>query len=198
MNFLAHAHLSGNDEKVIIGNFIADRVKGNAWKNYPEEIQTGILLHRFIDDFTDSHPVNKQSSRILQPYFGKYSGVVTDVVNDHFLSVLWSHFHHQDRSLFISFTYEVLKKHETFLPEKTKQMVPLMISQDWLGSYIRIEGIADILRRMSKRTPFESGMDNSLEPLQKHLHELNQNFIAFYPDLITAARSKLLTLRNNE
>jgi acyl carrier protein phosphodiesterase len=194
MNFLAHAHLSGNDEKVIIGNFIADRVKGNSWKNYPHDIQKGILLHRFIDDFTDSHTINKNSSRILQPYFGKYSGVVTDVVNDHFLSVLWSEFHHADLSYFISFTYDVLKKHETFLPEITKQMVPIMISQDWLGSYIHLEGIADVLRRMSKRTPFESGMEKSLEPLQKHLSELKQNFIVFYPELIEATRFKLQTL----
>lgn len=52
MNYLAHLHLSNNDKNLIIGNYIADDVKGKAYLNFPLEIQKGIILHRKIDDFT--------------------------------------------------------------------------------------------------------------------------------------------------
>ena len=38
MNFLAHLYLSGNDSDIMIGNFIADSVKGKAYKKYRPRI----------------------------------------------------------------------------------------------------------------------------------------------------------------
>ena len=49
MNFLAHIYLSGEDEGITIGNFIADGIKGKKYKKFPPQIQKGILLHREID-----------------------------------------------------------------------------------------------------------------------------------------------------
>jgi len=56
MNFLAHAHLSFNDESLLVGNLIADAVKGKQFFLFSESIRKGMLLHRKIDAFTDSHP----------------------------------------------------------------------------------------------------------------------------------------------
>ena len=36
MNFLAHAYLSGTDEEILIGNFIADAVKGSNAATAPD------------------------------------------------------------------------------------------------------------------------------------------------------------------
>ena len=43
MNFLAHIYLSGDDDDVIIGNFIADGIKGKRYLKYPPKIQKGII-----------------------------------------------------------------------------------------------------------------------------------------------------------
>jgi acyl carrier protein phosphodiesterase len=43
MNFLSHLYLAGDSEALIIGNYIADSVKGNALLNYTPEIQKGII-----------------------------------------------------------------------------------------------------------------------------------------------------------
>ena len=56
MNFLAHIYLSGKSDLVKIGNFMADGVHGNKFLELHSEIQKGIVLHRFIDTFTDAHP----------------------------------------------------------------------------------------------------------------------------------------------
>lgn len=192
MNFLAHAHLSGTNEELIIGNFIADRVKGSAWKNYPPGIQSGILLHRFIDDFTDKHPINRKSSVLLAPHFGKYSVVVTDVMNDHLLAVNWSKYHPQDLNEFIRFAYGIFTKHESVLPDFSRKMLPYMIQENWLGSYRHLEGISSVLYRMSKRTPFASGMEKSYEPLMTNFVELEENFHLFFPELQMAVNEYLI------
>jgi len=43
MNFLAHAHLSGNNSELLFGNFIADAVKGNASLKYKDDVLAGIV-----------------------------------------------------------------------------------------------------------------------------------------------------------
>ncbi|HEY3430492.1 MAG TPA: DUF479 domain-containing protein, partial [Cyclobacteriaceae bacterium] len=66
MNFLAHLYLSGTHQKVMVGNFIGDFVKGrNALETFEPEIVKGIELHRGIDEFTDSHPIVTESKNRL-------------------------------------------------------------------------------------------------------------------------------------
>ena len=54
MNYLAHLFLSGDDEELLIGNFIGDSVKGNDVDDFREGVKGGILLHRSIDSYTDA------------------------------------------------------------------------------------------------------------------------------------------------
>ena len=96
MNFLAHIYLSGEDEGITIGNFIADGIKGKKYLSYPASIQKGILLHRGIDSFTDSHPTVRQSTARLHENYGHYSGVIVDILYDHFLAKNWEEYHEQD------------------------------------------------------------------------------------------------------
>ena len=87
MNYLAHIYLSGDDDPLLkIGNFIADSVKGKAFKKYPQAIQNGIKLHREIDTFTDSHPIVFESKHRLFKKSRHYSSVIVDVLYDHFLA----------------------------------------------------------------------------------------------------------------
>ena len=39
MNFLAHIYLSGDNEQIKIGNFIADGIRGKKYKVYSKNIQ---------------------------------------------------------------------------------------------------------------------------------------------------------------
>jgi acyl carrier protein phosphodiesterase len=57
MNYLAHLYLAGLDHELIIGNFIADSVKGKQIDLFSEGIRKGIVQHRQIDMFTDAHPI---------------------------------------------------------------------------------------------------------------------------------------------
>ena len=93
MNYLAHIYLSGENDMLKIGNFIADSVKGKKYLDYPVSIQQGITLHRNIDEFTDSHPIVHQSVHRLFDKYSHYSTVIVDILYDHFLAANWQDFH---------------------------------------------------------------------------------------------------------
>ena len=93
MNFLAHIYLSGSDPDILLGNFMADQIKGRDLSSYGHNVRNGIILHRMIDHFTDTHVVSGEARAILRPSMGKYAGVVLDVFYDHFLATKWNDHH---------------------------------------------------------------------------------------------------------
>ncbi len=75
MNYLAHLYLSFGHDDVLVGNFIADRVKGKQLYDYPLGIQKGIIMHRKIDAFTDRHDVVKRSKSRIRDRCRKFPGL---------------------------------------------------------------------------------------------------------------------------
>ncbi len=185
MNFLAHLFLSGHNQPLRIGNFIADHVKGKAIDTFPENIIEGILLHRKIDDFTDHHPIVTHTKELLRPHFRKYSGVVADVFYDHFLAVQWDQFSSITLEKYASDFYQEITAHSNMLPARTLSMLPYMISGNWLVSYTTIEGIGKTLGGMSRRTPFVSGMENGAAELRENYSDYLHDFNIFFPELVT-------------
>lgn len=194
MNFLAHAFLSGEDQLILVGNITGDTVRGIHMNNFPERIKKGVLLHRAIDEFTDSHPSVKKCKQLLSPYFNKYSGVAVDVYFDHFLSVNWSLYTQHEREKFIGFIYQQLHIHFHHLPEKSQFFVQFMIKNDWLGSYLTTNGIGKIMLQMSKRTKFETGFREAESVLLTHYDEINELFKCFFPELCDFSQKQLLLI----
>ena len=190
MNFLAHLYLSGNDEGLIIGNFIADMVKGKAYQNYPEPIQKGILLHRQIDSFTDNHPVFRVTKRRILLEQGRYSGVVVDMFYDHFLALEWARFSNQKLDQFVCGNYRLLIKNFRMLPPRARFILPFMIRQNWLVNYANFEPLAKIFDRMDKRTDYQSGMKTGVETLKKHYPEIKNDFFGFMPEVVEFVKNR--------
>lgn len=165
MNFLAHIYLSGDDEGVIIGNFIADGIKGKQYQKYPPSVAKGILLHRNIDTFTDSHPTVHKSTARLHKKYGHYSGVIVDILYDHFLAKNWHIYSDVPLSSFVQSFYDLLHKNIDILPERIKHMMPYMITDNWLYNYATINGIGKILAQMNRRTKGVAKMDQAVMEL---------------------------------
>jgi acyl carrier protein phosphodiesterase len=187
MNFLAHLYLSGDNHETIIGNFIADHVKGNKFNEYTPGVQAGIKLHRSIDHFTDHHPVVKESVERIRPEFRKYAGVVVDMYFDHFLSAGWHEWSVEPLSDFASRMYAVLVASNELLPPRTKQMLPYMMNYDWLSNYGNFEGLGRAFNGMARRTPFRSNMESAPEQLRKDYLFYGDSFRRFFPELIIHA-----------
>jgi acyl carrier protein phosphodiesterase len=185
MNFLAHAYLSGDDPKIMVGNFIADFVKGRqALNTFETEIKRGIELHRLIDEFTDSHPVVSQSKDRLRPKYRHYSGVIVDVFYDHFLARNWTNYHASPLPDFATRVYKTMDDHNELLPTGVLRMLPYMKRGNWLVNYSKVEGIDRALTGMASRTPYLSKMDEAVQDLLKHYNAFQKEFEAFFPELI--------------
>lgn len=194
MNFLAHLYLSGTDPEVQIGNFIGDFVKGRTPENhFPGKIAMGIHAHRLIDSITDKHPVVKASKHRLRPKYRHYSGVIIDIFYDHFLARNWDTYHSTALPEFANNFYLLTSKHQELIPERAQQMLPHMMRNDWLTNYAHIHGIERVLFGMSKRTVFDSKMDEAAQDLIKDYKSYEAEFFEFFPELIEKSNTFLTT-----
>lgn len=196
MNFLAHIYLSGDNTSITIGNFIADGIKGKRYAKYPKDVQIGILLHREIDTFTDAHPTVRMSTKRLHNNYGHYSGVIVDILYDHFLAKNWSRYSDTPLDLYIDNFYEELKANFTILPLRIQKMMPYMIADNWLLSYAKIEGIQKVLNGMNHRTNNISGMHRATAELQEFYREFEDEFTVFFEELRVFSNEKLAALQH--
>ena len=194
MNYLAHIYLSGEDEGITIGNFIADGIKGKKYLKYPAKIQKGILLHRSIDSYTDQHPTVRQSTARLHSNYGHYSGVIVDILYDHYLAKNWEQYHSQPLAEYIEDFYQLLRSTNEVLPTRIQRMMPYMISDNWLLSYATIPGISNILDKMNVRTKNISKMNFAVLELEQYYTEFESEFTSFFAELMEFSENKLKEL----
>ncbi len=190
MNFLAHIFLSGKSEKVLIGNFIGDYVKGKDFKSYPSEISKGILLHRHIDSYTDTHEMVRNSKMFFAAEYHKYAGVVVDVLYDHFLSANWNQFSGVNIDPFIESVHQTLHGNFDVLPKPVQNFVPLFIRDNWLKTYATLEGIENVLYRMQRRTSLPEATEFAMQVIADNYDRLQENFLIFFPQIIRYVEKK--------
>lgn len=195
MNYLAHIYLSGDSDLVTVGNFIADGIKGKQYKKYPKDIQIGILLHRHIDTYTDAHKTVRLSTKRLHKKYSHYSGVIVDILYDHFLAKNWKKYSDVPLNEYIENFYDSLATHYDVLPTRIQKMMPYMLADNWLLSYASIEGISRVLEGMNRRTKNRSSMNEAVHELEEFYTEFETEFSAFFDELILSSQEKLATLK---
>ena len=194
MNFLAHIYLSGDDELVKIGNFMADGIRGKQFEKYPETIQKGILLHRAIDTYTDSHPIFRKSTKRLHQRYHHYAGVIVDIFYDHFLAKNWTKYAEIELKIYVAEFYQSMNNHYELLSEKAQNILPYMEKQNWLLNYQSIEGIQQILTQMDRRTNNKSNMRFATEELTSHYNDFENEFTIFFEEIKNYSSQQLNSL----
>lgn len=182
MNYLAHAYLSFNDPELLAGNMISDFVKGKKKFDYPVSIQAGIMLHRAIDDYTDSHPATKQAKEFFRPYYRLYSGAFIDVAYDHFLATDISIFTESSLFDFSQRVYSSLEENKQWLPARFAGMFPYMRSQNWLFNYRTIEGIEKSFAGLVHRAAYISESETACQLFETHYQPLQECYRHFWKD----------------
>ncbi len=187
MNYLAHVFLSGDDEEILFGNFIADSVKGKQTELYSEGVKKGIVLHRLIDAYTDTHPVVQQTKERLRSKYKKYAPVIADMYYDHFLASSFTDYSEEPLKVYTSRIYTLINRNFEMLPPRIQSFFPHMMQHNWLLSYGEIAGIRQALSGLSRRTSFESGMETAASELQENYTLYAHDFKAFFPELMEYA-----------
>ena len=190
MNYLAHLFLSGDEEEVIIGNFIGDYVKGHNFRNYSDKVREGIILHRNIDMFTDNNTIVRASKSRFKDIYGKYSGILIDILYDHYLALKWEEFTSRSLDDFVILVHKVLKKFHDILPEEVKAFIPSFIKYDWLNTYKSIEGIEIVLDKMSRRTSLPDETKFAIQVFREEYDYIEEEFLAYFPTLMDFVTKK--------
>ncbi|NTV69134.1 MAG: DUF479 domain-containing protein [Azonexaceae bacterium] len=161
MNFLAHAVLAEQDPALIVGGVIGDWIKGPLPAALPPDLARGVALHRAIDSHAESHPAFQRSRQRISPARRRYAGVLIDIFYDHLLARDWPGPPHL--ADYCAGIYRHIATRATDLPAHVAPAMSLMAEEDWLASYAAIDGMRDVLQRMSQRArqpnPLAGGMD---------------------------------------
>lgn len=195
MNFLAHLFLSGDNEELMVGNlledFIVGRIEHPRNNIYNENIKMGILLHRLIDSFTDTNFYVSECKTVLYEKYHKYVSVLVDIYFDHFLSIHWSDYSCEPFPEFCQRVYHSFQINWEIMPEKMKPMIESMIKHDWLKNYGEFWGIERALQGISRRTVYESNMENATEDLKKYYELFDEKFKIFFPLLMQECKNHM-------
>lgn len=179
---------SGDDAESLIGNLAGDFVKGPLGDRFPRGIHEGIMQHRRIDAFTDSHPSVAAFRRVLIPEHGHYSRVIADMFFDHFLSTRFEEFAGEPLERFLGRTFATIDPHEHLLPGMLRVLYPRIRDEQWLESYREIDGIRFALMNMSRRFSRKPHLETATRHLVDSRAELERHFDDFFPDVMAFSR----------
>ena len=187
MNFIAHIHLSGKNEKLLVGNYIADLIRQKDVESLSVEIQKGIRLHRFIDSYTDQHPINRDTLDLLYERHRKYAPVLLDIYYDFFLIRHWSLFSSDAFIDTCDYTYKVLAADVEQIPLSAKPNIENLLNNKWLqNAYGSIAGLEKTFHFLKKRMSRPEWLQGASETLINLDAELDSAFLNFYPQLVAA------------
>ncbi|RMG86908.1 MAG: DUF479 domain-containing protein [Bacteroidetes bacterium] len=191
MNFLAHLYLSASDDKLTVGNFLADFIRNKDLPALPPRIRAGVVLHRKIDRFTDNHPLVRQGTERLRPHHHKYAPVILDVLYDYILANNWPDWSEEPLFEFTHRIYRVLKQHIALMPPLVQRRLPLMIADDWLAGYGMESGLRYTFERMKKRTSFPHYLDHAVDHFFEDYDAYLAEFNAFFPEVIRYVQAQM-------
>jgi len=189
MNFLAHMFLTFGDKELTVGNYVADFIRNRDLVLFSDKIVQGVMLHRHIDHYTDTHPEVLKSTRKLRARHKKYAPVVIDVFYDYILSKNWDKFSSIDMRTFADKIYVCLNEYSEEFPIHLQDITSRMIADDFLLQYGKQSGIEKTFRRIGRRAKFKSNFETAFDDLEKGYEEINEGFLKFFPDLIAEVKT---------
>jgi len=192
MNYLAHMFCSNDTPASMLGNFLADFVKGDVEGRFPCEVSEGIRNHRRLDCFTDSHEVFAASRRLMSHPRRRYAGIIVDVLYDHFLVTDWDRYCSTTLDEFVDRVYGNLCRHRVAIPDPVPMVIEKMVREDWLRSYATADGLDRTFKRISRRLRRENPLGTAIEELEHNYDCLQDHFHCFFPQVLARFRPALL------
>ena len=188
MNYLAHLHLSNDNPNFISGSVLGDFIKGNPHRDFDKEIAYAIMLHRNIDSFTDKHAIVRKCRESIHPDYRRFSGIMLDIIFDHFLAKHWSLYSDKTLESFTQEMYIVLNSQSHIYPIALTNTIEHMTKNDWLSNYQYKHNIAPTLRGISHRIKRENNLADSHHELIDKYNHIESQFFIFFPELIEFAK----------
>lgn len=193
MNFLAHLHLAMLAQSSLLGNLLADFVRGNPAGEYAPNVVAGIMMHRRVDVLADSLPQVKTCRDYFSGQHRRVAPITLDVVWDHFLARHWQQL--EPLSSLHSFTQQARSQIVPYLPLTPPRFQNLncyLWPERWLERYAELPFIAKVLQSMATRRPRLAALAGSFADIERHYPQLETHFWQFYPQMMQQAKDKKL------
>ena len=191
VNFLAHSVLGFNDSALIAGQICGDFVRGRDLSRFPERLERGIRLHRYLDRFTDTHPALTEARHQIRIVPLRFSGIVVDVMFDHYLAIHWDILYENSLDSHAQVVSSALREYEHHFPDSLKRFMVVLERERILQGNVRLRAIEITLSRIAGRSAKYSDLSLSIAQLETLRELLLEPFNIFFPDLQLAAQTRL-------
>lgn len=186
MNYLAHLFLAEDHPASRIGNLLGDFVSGRPESiDLPRAVVAGIVRHRAVDRFTDTHPAVARARGLFEGELRRFANPLVDITFDHFLAASWRRFSSEDLRTFLDRAYDEQQRHREWLPPELAAGIDARIADDWLGHYGNFAGLDEVFRRVARRSPRFEPLARALPEVSRHRDRLAGAFDAFFPELVS-------------
>jgi acyl carrier protein phosphodiesterase len=186
MNLLGHLYFSDNDVELMYANLFGDSVKGRNFEQFPKKIAEGILLHRRIDHFIDSHESTVNLKRQLYEQLPKVAPIAIDLFYDHLLAKEWENYSKLRYTDFLEKFYTYAPALWEHYPEDFKRFIHRLRTHKWIDHYPTSFGLERLCEGVSARLSFENNLKNAPTVFLKR------------EDIITAAFREFMTSATQE
>lgn len=193
MNYLAHLHLASLADSSLLGNLMADYIRGNPRGIWPEEVAEGILLHRRIDVMTDALPEVRTAREFFRAETRRVSPITLDVIWDHFLSRNWDKIV-PDLALadFLQQARLTIRPALSTTPERFQNLNRYLWTERWMEKYAQAPYLQNVLRGMASQRPRLAALADSYQDFVTHYARLEELFWQFYPEMMAKATRQAL------
>jgi len=191
---LAYATLPDTDGQECTGALMADYFPGQDMGSFPRGIRYGLLQHRAIDAFTDSHPAFVSCRRAISaagaPRFT--AGILADIFWDYVLASEWDLWGAPLCGLglepFCREAYARVGRAGEFHSPGFAAVFRFLSEGSWLSSYARSDAIEKTLSMLSERMSGRPDLASCAGMLVSLDRELRGGFAEFWPRLLDYAR----------
>lgn len=163
-------------------NIYGDFVRGKDLSGYPTIIQEGIILHREIDNYIDTHKDILNLMRSLYKELPKVSGIAVDLFFDHLLAKNWDKFHNVPLRVYLDKYYKSFDTLEFEYPLEFLIMMGRMRSNDWIWHYRTKEGLQKACNGVSNRIAFKNVLYTAPLYFEKYENRITKVFFNFMED----------------
>lgn len=187
MNHLAHALLAGADDAILLGSLLGDFWRGAPDRGWDDGVRHGVLLHRRIDVYTDSHPVVAAARARFEPPFRRYAGILIDMYFDHALARDWQRHAAEPLAAFSRRIGALLAANRGWLPPGLNRFARYADQHGLYAAYAQRATIERALAGIGTRLRRPNPLAAAGPALWAQAPALDAAFDDFFPGLVAQA-----------
>lgn len=204
LNYLAHFHLAGDQDGLIIGALLGDFVKGPLIQErlhshldlnqLPANTLAGIQLHRNIDGYFDQCLVREAGINLDTPGQRRFLPIALDLFFDYALIHSWSHYSAIPLDDYCHSISRTLARHHHQIPDKAKVFAERMQQHSLLTRYGDRNFISQVGERLSVRLPPANKLKMTIDEVFEREEEFFRLFENYYPLIYAFAEEQRRSL----